>query len=535
MKFLCDRCKTRYSIGDDRVRGKILKIRCKNCANVITVREGMPDADAAEAAAPGGGAGEAGADPRRAHKSTTAAPVIQSEAPANGALGAAFASAMTKPPPALEEEWYVSIDGDQSGPFSLAEAQRWIAGQPPDADLHCWSEGFDDWLPVDKVSHFRGLRKRPPTPAPPPVPRAPTAAARSIAPRTDFVSEETPKPLFAATMASLEKGSSPALPVDARGPLAGLPTPMPARPATPIAGARPTATPPKGVSPVEARSSAPSGPVSAPHTNGSAARPIPTAKPLPGFDTSEPADPATQIDSPVFPERPAALGAPAPLGPPAALASPAPTAPPATSPDDDDLDIGEVSRVVNLADLARSARASAGPQSATRRTGAQPIVQPAARISSPKLGGGTGAVPPIHGFGQGGSLEAPGAPVAPEGAIRELAPPPPVSHKRGMIALVAGAIALIGAAVVVVVVVSSGDDKLANGRLNSVGEIDTTRPDDIRIARPDEPAGSGSATDPSPITKKPGTQGQTSTVRPPQTKDPVIAPPAGGNSLRADE
>ncbi|HEX8107516.1 MAG TPA: zinc-ribbon domain-containing protein, partial [Kofleriaceae bacterium] len=48
MKFLCDRCKTRYSIGDDRVRGKILKIRCKNCANVITVREGMsPEGDGA--------------------------------------------------------------------------------------------------------------------------------------------------------------------------------------------------------------------------------------------------------------------------------------------------------------------------------------------------------------------------------------------------------------------------------------------------------------------------------------------------------
>src|SRR5215468_10045347 len=48
VKFLCDRCKTRYSIGDDRVRGKILKIRCKNCANVITVREGMsPEGDGA--------------------------------------------------------------------------------------------------------------------------------------------------------------------------------------------------------------------------------------------------------------------------------------------------------------------------------------------------------------------------------------------------------------------------------------------------------------------------------------------------------
>src|SRR5215831_7504016 len=53
VKFLCDRCKTRYSIGDDRVRGKILKIRCKNCGNVITVREGMaPELDAELAGRP---------------------------------------------------------------------------------------------------------------------------------------------------------------------------------------------------------------------------------------------------------------------------------------------------------------------------------------------------------------------------------------------------------------------------------------------------------------------------------------------------
>ena len=154
MKFLCDRCKTRYSIGDDRVRGKILKIRCKNCANVITVREGMTDADAADPA------------PRARGKSTTEAPpVVQQQPAGNGALGAAFANALTtQPPAALEEEWYVSIDGDQSGPFSLADAQRWVAGKAFDADLHCWSEGFDDWLPVDKVSHFRGLRKKPAAP-----------------------------------------------------------------------------------------------------------------------------------------------------------------------------------------------------------------------------------------------------------------------------------------------------------------------------------------------------------------------------------
>jgi predicted Zn finger-like uncharacterized protein len=45
MKFHCERCKTKYSIADDRVRGKVLKIRCKHCSEIITVREGdgVPD------------------------------------------------------------------------------------------------------------------------------------------------------------------------------------------------------------------------------------------------------------------------------------------------------------------------------------------------------------------------------------------------------------------------------------------------------------------------------------------------------------
>src|SRR6478609_10724287 len=39
MKFVCDRCQTKYSIADERVRGKVLKVKCKTCANLITVRE----------------------------------------------------------------------------------------------------------------------------------------------------------------------------------------------------------------------------------------------------------------------------------------------------------------------------------------------------------------------------------------------------------------------------------------------------------------------------------------------------------------
>ncbi len=224
MKFLCDRCKTRYSIGDDRVRGKILKIRCKNCANVITVREGMAEAEDGAVALD-----------RRA-RPTTAAPMVTASAPTGSALASAFVTQLTKPPPALEEEWYVSIDGDQSGPFSLADAQRWIAAKSIEVDLHCWSEGFDDWLPVDKVSHFRGLRKKPPAPmAPPPTPRA---APRAQAPQPQRVEDE-PKPLFAATMASLEKAGGGA-PERERGlglpPIASAPTLKGPAPATPVNG-----------------------------------------------------------------------------------------------------------------------------------------------------------------------------------------------------------------------------------------------------------------------------------------------------------
>ena len=198
MKFQCDRCKTRYSIADERVRGKILKIRCKNCSAVITVREQTEGAAEARAA------------------SATPLPRPAPRVKAGSALQGAFQDVISRPvgagepapsasdsfraPDHFEQEWYVSCDGVQSGPFSLAEAKDWVAGQGPDDELHCWNEDFDDWLPVEKVSHFRGVRSLPPPPAA--VSPAPAAAQRPAArsPRP----EDTPKPLFGPTLAALE-------------------------------------------------------------------------------------------------------------------------------------------------------------------------------------------------------------------------------------------------------------------------------------------------------------------------------------------
>ena len=38
MKIVCDNCGAKYSIADEKVRGKVFKIRCKKCSQSIVVR-----------------------------------------------------------------------------------------------------------------------------------------------------------------------------------------------------------------------------------------------------------------------------------------------------------------------------------------------------------------------------------------------------------------------------------------------------------------------------------------------------------------
>ena len=52
MKIVCDACQAKYSISDDKVQGKVFKIRCKKCSNIIVVRGGAGAAEAAPAPAP---------------------------------------------------------------------------------------------------------------------------------------------------------------------------------------------------------------------------------------------------------------------------------------------------------------------------------------------------------------------------------------------------------------------------------------------------------------------------------------------------
>jgi hypothetical protein len=212
------------------------------------------------------------------------------------------------------------------------------------------------------------------------------------------------------------------------------------------------------------------------------------------FDTS---DPATSIDSPVFDDDLATTADPSASARKAAF-EPAAEPPRPEAPkklglealaaehkgggivDDDNLDIGEVSRVVNLKDLTRSAAAT------QKKTGA------VGRITGPvnRVTASVAKLPP----------EEIGLPVAPNlpppsdlGAGESIVVPAhaATSHRRGLIMLIGvAAVLLLGVIGAVVLMVTSGNDDGSMG-LGRQTTYNTERPEDVGHPKgPSDTAGS---------------------------------------------
>lgn len=118
MKVVCDACTAKYQIPDERVAGRKLKIRCRKCGGAIIIRGDLLE----EASEP---------------------------APAAA--------------PAIADEWHVSIDGDQHGPYTTDQMTSMLAAQQLDWDVFVWREGLADWqgalecTPLLEAAHAAGV------------------------------------------------------------------------------------------------------------------------------------------------------------------------------------------------------------------------------------------------------------------------------------------------------------------------------------------------------------------------------------------
>jgi predicted Zn finger-like uncharacterized protein len=146
MKITCDSCGAKYTIADDKVRGRKVKIRCKGCGTPIVV----------DGAQQSGGAAPATDDSSNE---------VDASLPIEVAGGSVAPSA---------GEWSVNLSETDQRTLSTQQLiQGWADGTVT-ADAFVWKEGMSDWLPILECAELNQLLT-----APPP---QPAAAAAKVAP-----------------------------------------------------------------------------------------------------------------------------------------------------------------------------------------------------------------------------------------------------------------------------------------------------------------------------------------------------------------
>ena len=114
MKIVCDSCGAKYSIADEKVAGKIFKIRCKKCSSVLEVRGDQNNANAGNE---------------------------QSATSDHGG----------------EATWYIVVDGEQKGPLAPIDLSQLFAKGSVGLESYVWNEGFDDWRVASDVPEIAQL------------------------------------------------------------------------------------------------------------------------------------------------------------------------------------------------------------------------------------------------------------------------------------------------------------------------------------------------------------------------------------------
>ena len=235
LNFSCNKCQRRYSIADDKVRGKTVKVRCKNCQNVISV-EGPP-AELEESTRV-----VSLADVERLREQDRSLAEEEAAVQAAPAVGG-WEDEPTRAVPAAEAaaSWFVMIKSKQEGPLDESSLRALVAEGTVTARSYFWQQGMADWKRGQELPALESVfaAEEPPVAAPPPPVVSepepepePTPAARSS---TSWQPEPSPP---SQTTWSTEPEPEPA----ARGAPASTPwEPEPEPAAAPSDGNAPSA------------------------------------------------------------------------------------------------------------------------------------------------------------------------------------------------------------------------------------------------------------------------------------------------------
>lgn len=129
MKISCQSCAAKYTIADEKVVGKVIKIKCKKCSSTIVVNGNDP-----AVLAQLGGDGGAGDD-----------------------QATQLASRPPEPLPPNPDEWTVSVTDDDQRTMTTAQILAEYGAGGLSSDTYVWKDGMGDWLPLHQVPELAPL------------------------------------------------------------------------------------------------------------------------------------------------------------------------------------------------------------------------------------------------------------------------------------------------------------------------------------------------------------------------------------------
>jgi predicted Zn finger-like uncharacterized protein len=151
MKITCQSCQAKYTIADEKVAGKTVKIKCKKCGATIVVHGNEGAVAAAPAAAapdPSVGAGAPHGGGEDEDEGDGATRVFGNEGG-----------------PGQVDEWTINVTDDDQRTLTpaqiLVEFQRGVIT----TDSYVWKDGMPDWLPLSAVPELMKVVGAKPAPA----------------------------------------------------------------------------------------------------------------------------------------------------------------------------------------------------------------------------------------------------------------------------------------------------------------------------------------------------------------------------------
>jgi predicted Zn finger-like uncharacterized protein len=222
VKFLCDQCKAKYQIADDKVAGKTVRMKCRKCGHLIEVRAAVTETSVATESVPPAalpppkgppGRLPPGAAPRPPLATgLAAAKPAQKPAPGSSALAGAFKSNVAREDEVSrpfdmaelgpDDAWYVAINGVPVGPIKISEVRRKAALGAVTEDSLVWQEGQDEWRPARQLADLAAIIRE-----------AATSGRTSLTPPPGGMRASTPPPRSTSLTPKPAGGIAPKAPL----------------------------------------------------------------------------------------------------------------------------------------------------------------------------------------------------------------------------------------------------------------------------------------------------------------------------------